>query len=78
MTPSGSQPSRNKDEVIGVAFGRSLFVVGGVGIVVGGVLLARTLLDVEEQRVADETRVEAPTIARRRRNGRRRTPHKTA
>ncbi len=64
MTPSGSQPSRNKDEVIGVAFGRSLIVFGGIGIVVGGVLLARTLLDVEEQRVADEARVEAPTIDR--------------
>ena len=63
---SGSPPpeSRDRDAVIGVVFRRSLMVVGGLGIVVGGVLLARTLLREEEKRLVDESGVEAPEVDR--------------
>lgn len=65
MNDSRGQGSRDRDAVIGLAFRRSLFVAGGVGIVVGGVLLARTLLGGEEEkRVVDEAGIEAPEVDR--------------
>ncbi len=64
MTTNGNptSPNRDRDAIIGIAFRRSLYVVGGIGFVAGGVLLARTLLRDAETRVADETTVEAPVI----------------
>ena len=57
-----SRRPRDRDVVIAVAFRRSLYVAGGLGVVVGGVLLARTLLSSPaEERIVDETRVEAPS-----------------
>lgn len=59
---NGSRRPRDRDAVIAVAFRRSLYVAGGLGAVVGGVLLARTLLSSPaEERIVDETRVEAPS-----------------
>lgn len=56
------RPRPDRDAIIGVAFRRSLYVVGGLGVVVGGVILARTLLDAEPVREADEAGVEAPVV----------------
>jgi len=62
-SPSSSTgPRRDRDAIIGVAFRRSLYVAGGIGAVVGGVILARTMLDREPVREADTTVVEAPEI----------------
>lgn len=59
----GSRPSRDRDVVIAVAFRRSLYVGVGLGVVVGGVLLARTLLSpAVEERIVDQSKVEAPSI----------------
>lgn len=57
-----SPPNRDRDAIIGIAFLRSLYVVGAAGVAVGGVLLARTLLQTPETRTADDTTVEAPVI----------------
>ena len=64
MTGTSSPQPRDRDAVIGVVFRRSLIVVGGVAVVVGGVVLARTLLREEPNRVVDETGVEAPKVDR--------------
>ena len=53
-------PARDRDAVIGVAFRRSLLGFAAIGVVAGGVLLARTLLTSGEERVASEEGVEAP------------------
>ena len=54
MTERAPSPRSDRDAIIGVAFWRSLYVVGGIGVVVGGVLLARTLLEEEPVREVDE------------------------
>jgi hypothetical protein len=62
MSGSTTPPRRDRDAIIGVAFRRSLFVAGGIGAVVGGVILARTVLDAEPVREADTSGVEAPAV----------------
>ena len=57
------RPARDRDAVIGVVFRRSLFGFAAIGVVVGGVLLARTLLTSSEERVASEEGVDAPEAA---------------
>ncbi len=59
-SPRPSRPDR--DAIIGVAFRRSLYVAGGIGVVVGGVIVARTLLNTEKPREADTQGVEAPVV----------------
>ncbi len=62
-SPRNEAPApRDRDVVIGVAFRRSLFVGGGVAVVVGGFLIARAMFDGEEARIAEEFQVEAPGI----------------
>ncbi len=56
-------PNRDRDAIIGVAFRRSLIGFAAVGVAVGGVLLARTLLDSDETPAASEEVVEAPTAS---------------
>ena len=54
------RPTRDRDAIIGVAFRWSLFGFAAIGVVVGGVLLARTVLTSNEERVASEEEIDAP------------------
>ena len=64
MSQTSSPPPRDRDALIGVVFRRSLFLVGGVAVVIGGVVLARTMLGGEETKDVDRGGVEAPTVDR--------------
>ena len=65
MTDSDQGPRRatdDRDAVIGVAFKRSLIVVGFVAVVVVGLVLARGIFQEETVRTAEEFQVEAPEV----------------
>ena len=53
---------QDRDAIIGVAFRRSLAGFAGIGVLTGGVLLARTLFRTDAARVASKEIVEAPEI----------------